>query len=105
MRLDMTSKFWCVVDPGPDSSVTDILMQVTMTGFIGLIEGEHLSEADHPAIYDDAVSAELDAQARYFALRLRHAVEKGATPEALRDAVRIQLRDGDGKILFDAKVG
>ena len=104
MRLDMQSTFWLVTDPGPESTVTDILSRVSMTGFIGMVEGEQVSEKDNPALYDDGVEAERDALARFFAMRLRLAIEKGASPEAMRDAVKVEFRDGEGRLLFDAKV-
>ena len=104
MRFDMQTTLWLVTDPRPESTVQDILSRTSMTGFIGLIEGDQVSETDNPALYDDAVAAEVDAQARFFALRLRRAIQAAAKPEALRDASRVEFRDGTGNLLFDAKV-
>lgn len=104
MRLDMHTTFFVVIDPMPESTVSEIIHRTSMTGFFGLIQGDRISEESNPTIHDSAVDAEVDAQARFFAMRLRRAIQAGASPEVLRNASQIQLRDGSGKVLFDAKV-
>jgi hypothetical protein len=104
MHLDMQTTFYVVTDPTPESTVTELIHRTSMTGFLGLVQGDQITEEDNPAIHDSAVAAEVDAQARFFAMRLRRAIQTGAQPETLRDATRVEFRDGDGNLLFATAV-
>jgi hypothetical protein len=63
MRLETTSPFWIVEDPGPDSELADICWQTSLAGLLLQFRGGWTTER-RPTLFTDRAEAEAEARMR-----------------------------------------
>jgi hypothetical protein len=63
MRLEQTSPFWIVEDPGPDSELADICLQTSLAGLVVQFRGGWTAER-RPTLFTSRARAEAEAKAR-----------------------------------------
>lgn len=97
-------RFWVVTDPTPDSELTDIFFETDASGFILQVRGG-LDEDRRPRIFADREPAEADAIARLAIVRGLAAIAKATPAGDVKNAARLRLLDGDGKVVFEADLG
>ena len=102
MRYGPTDEFWVVTDPTPHSEMIDILFQTSLQNLALQFKGG-LTMDRHPTIFTDKAEAEVEAFGRMVAMRASAAIARRvAEGKPLKGAHRIEVLDGDGKVLFEA---
>jgi hypothetical protein len=100
MRYGPDDAFYVVVDATPESEMIDILFETTLRGLELQFKGG-LTIAQNPTIFTDQREAEIEAYGRLVAMRATQAIARSGAGSKLQNATRIELLDGDGKILFE----
>jgi hypothetical protein len=79
MRIETTSPFWIVEDPGPDSVLADICWETSLAGLLLQFRGGWTTER-RPTLFTDRAKAETEARMR---LAVRAGLERQfGRPEA-----------------------
>jgi hypothetical protein len=99
MRYGPDDKWWVVTDPKPDSTQADILFQASLRSLANQLAGG-LTMDEHPTLFTDEREAEIEAYGRLVAMRAAQAIARSPVP--LQDVARIEILDGNGKVLFEA---
>lgn len=102
MRYGPEDKFWVVTDPTPESETADILFQASLADLERQLKGG-LTMAQHPTLFTEKAEAEIEAYGRLVAMRASLAIaQRAAEGKPLEGAHRIEVLDGNGKVLFEA---
>lgn len=98
MKIDATTRLWCVTDPTSRSTLPDVCFATTLDGLRLQFAGG-LSMDDHPAVFTSQEEAHEDAKNRLLVRRVASQIriDRGV-PEG--EVVRVRLRDKDGRVLF-----
>ncbi len=102
MRIDATTRIWCVTDPTPHSSLPDICFATTLDGLRLQFAGG-LSMDDHPAVFTDEEEACEEAKNRLLVWRIARQIriDRRVTED---EVVRVTLHGQDGAVLFEGDV-
>lgn len=102
MRFGPDDKFWVVTDPTPESETADILFQASLKDLELQFKGG-LTMAQHPTLFTEEAEAKVEACGRMVAMRASQVIARRATEgKPLDGAHRIEVLDGNGKVLFEA---
>ena len=101
MRFDPDTKFWVVTNPGPESEMADICFATSLRGLERQFKGG-LTMAENPPLFTDKREAEIEGYGRLLAARAAGAIMRREPGSRAREVTRIELLDGDGKLLFEA---
>jgi hypothetical protein len=102
MRYGPDDKFWVVVDPTPVSETADILFQASLKDLELQFKGG-LTMVQHPTLFTEKAEAEIEAYGRLVAMRASRVIaQQAAEGKPLQGAHRIEVLDGNGKVLFEA---
>jgi len=101
MRFGPDDKLWVVTDPGPESTVEDILFEASLRDLELQFKGG-LTMDDNPTLFTERAEAEVEAYGRMVALRASQAISRGGSHADLREASRLEIRGRDGEVVFDA---
>lgn len=105
MRLGPDDPVYVVTDPGPDSTEADILFKSSLRNLELQFRGG-LTMACRPTLFTDESAAKFEALGRMTALRVAALIgRKIAEGQPIEGAVRVEILDGDGKIVFEADLG
>jgi hypothetical protein len=99
MRYGPDDKFWVVTDPRPESTQADIQFQASLRSLANQFAGG-LTMEEHPTLFTDEREAEIEAYGRLVAMRAAQAIAR--SPARLQGATRIEILDGNAKVLFGA---
>jgi hypothetical protein len=102
MRYGPDDQFWVVTDPGPESTQGDILFRASLRELMRQFAGG-LTMDEHPTLFTDEHEAEIEAFGRLTAMRAAQAIARSGTSK-LANATRIELLDGEGKVLFESEL-
>lgn len=100
MRYGPDHKFWVVTDPKPSSSLGDILFQASLKDLDLQFKGGFTIE-ENPTLFTEKEEAEAEAQGRLVARRASETIARSGAGAKLQNATRIELRDGDGAVVFE----
>lgn len=100
MRYGLDDRLWVVVDPNPQSTLGDILFQASLRELSLQFMGG-LTAEENPTLFSDQKEAEAEAYGRLVAMRAAVAIAGSGAVAALRNAARVELRDSEGRILFE----
>ena len=105
MRFGPTDRFWIALDPTPGYEYGEYLLHVSLSDLEFLFEGG-LTMARNPTLFTDEKEAKVEAFARLTAMRTKRAIERQVA-EGRGDGIpeRLEILDGDGKLLFEADLG
>jgi len=104
MRFGPKDKLWVVTDPTPQSEMGDILFQASLHDLDLQFKGG-LTMAQNPTLFTEKAEAKIEAYGRLVAMRASQAIaRRAAEGKPLEGAHRIELLDGDGKVLFEAEI-
>ncbi|MBI2931107.1 MAG: hypothetical protein HYY16_05610 [Planctomycetes bacterium] len=104
MRYGPDDKFWVVTDPTPESEAADILFQASLKDLELQFKGG-LTMDQHPTLFTEKAEAEVEAYGRMVAMRASRAIARRvAEGKPLNGANRIEVLDGNGKVLFEAEL-
>ena len=105
MRFGPTDKFWVVLDPTPGYEHGEYLLRVSLSDLAFLFEGG-LTMARNPTLFTDEKEAKLEAFGRLTKMRLKQAITHQVA-EGRVDGIpeRLEILDGEGKLLFEADLG
>jgi len=101
MRYGPDHKFWVVIDPGPHSTLGDIVFQASLTDLELQFKGG-LTIEENPTLFTEQREAELEAHGRLVAMRAAQAIAGSGACSKIPNATRIELLDGDGNVLLEA---
>jgi len=102
MRLGPDDTFWVVTDASPESELDDLIFQTSLRGLELQFRGG-LTMAIKPTIFTEEAEARIEAYGRLVAMRAAQVIARlAADGKALNLADRLEILDGDGKILFEA---
>ncbi len=103
MRIGPNDKaLWVVVDPTPQSTPGDIVFQASLADLVLQFKGG-LKIEQNPTLFTDRKEAEIEAFGRITALRAARAIAaQAAAGRLLPGPHRLEILDGDGKLLFGA---
>ncbi len=102
MRFGPGDTLWLVTDPRPTSELGDILSETTMEDLYLQFRGG-LTMDRRPTLFTEKAEAEIEAYGRMVAMRASAVIaRRAAEGKPLKGAHRIEVLDGDGKILFEA---
>jgi hypothetical protein len=104
MRFGPDDKFWVVTDPTAKSEIQDILFQASLRELELQFKGG-LTTDENPTLFTDKAEAEVEARGRLFLLRALEAITHRGGGQALLEARRISLLDGEGEIVLEAEIG
>ena len=102
MKIDATTRLWCVTDPTPHSTLPDILFATTLDGLRLQFAGG-LSMDDHPAVFTTEEEAREEANNRLFVWRIARQIRVDWRV-AEDEVVRVTLPGKDGTVLFKGEV-
>ena len=101
MRLD---QLWVVTDATPESELSDICFVTTLPKIIIQAKGGFAVDSN-PTVYTERAEAERDARARLLSLRAAQAIARVAADGRPLDQVeRLTLVDGEGRVVFEARL-
>ena len=104
MRYGPDDRFWVVTDPTPESETADILFQASLKDLELQFKGG-LTVAQHPTLFTEKAEAEIEAYGRMVAMRASRAIARRvAEGQPLKGTNRIEVLDGNGKVLFEAEL-
>lgn len=104
MRIGPQDRFWLVTDATPESTLGDVLAEVTL-GELELQFKGGLTIADNPAIFTDEDEAEQEAQRRLVAVKTAELIARyGIRGAALPEGTEVRLVDGEGNVLYATKI-
>lgn len=104
MRYGPDDRFWVVTDPTPASEMVDICFGASLRDLERQFRGGLTCE-QNPTLFSDHREAEIEAYGRLVAMRAARAIARRGSGEALQRAVRVEVLDGDGNLLFEADLG
>ena len=99
MRYGPDDKFWLVADVRLESTREDILFEASLRDLALQFAGG-LTMDEHPTLFTEEREAEIEAYGRLVALRAAQAIARSDI--RFQDVTRIELLDGDGKVLFES---
>ncbi len=102
MKIDATTRLWCVTDPTPHSTLPDICFATTLDGLRLQFAGG-LSMDDHPAVFTTEEEAHEEAKNRLLVWRIARQIRIDRRV-AEDEVVRVTLQDKDGTVLFEGDV-
>lgn len=100
MRYGPDHKFYVVVNPSEHSTREDILFQASLNDLELQFKGG-LTADENPTLFTERDEAEAEAHGRLVAMRATQAIARSGTGAKLQTATRIELRDGDGAVVFE----
>ena len=103
MRFGPDDSFYVVVDPGADSEMGDILFEASLRDLELQFKGG-LTIEENPTLFTDHREAEVEAFGRIVAMRAAQAIVRERGKAKLEEAVRIELHDADGTVIFGADI-
>ena len=96
--------FWLVVDPTERSALDDLVSEVSLADLELQFRGG-LRIDQNPTLFKDRKEAEIEAFGRVTALRAARAIAAQVAAGKLQSgAHRLEVFDGDGKLLFEADI-
>ncbi|MCK4415111.1 MAG: hypothetical protein KAY32_16385 [Candidatus Eisenbacteria sp.] len=98
MRYGPDHKFWVVVDATRHSTLEDIVFKASLRDLELQFKGG-LKIEENPTLFTDRRDAESEANGRLMAKRAAEAIAR--SDAKFQDVTRIELLDGDGKVLFE----
>jgi hypothetical protein len=101
MKYGSDDQFWVVTDPGPEATLEDILFRASLRELMLQFAGG-LTMDEHPTLFTEEREAEIEAYGRLVAMRAALAIAR--SPSKLQDATRIEILDGEGKVLFETEL-
>lgn len=102
MRFGPDDTFWVVTDASPESELDDLIFQTSLRGLELQFKGG-LTMAIKPTLFTEGTEARIEAYGRLVAMRASQVIARlAADGKALNLADRLEILDGDGKILFEA---
>ena len=102
MKIDAKTTFWCVTDPGPQSTLWDICFETNLDGLRLQFAGG-LTMDQQPTLYTSQEEAQEEARNRLLVWRLAKQVRiDRRIPDG--EVVRVTLHDKDGTVLFHGEV-
>jgi hypothetical protein len=102
MRSGPDSKLFLVTDPTSESETADVVYETTLRGLELQFKGG-LTMAQNPTLFTDEKEAKIEAFGRVTAMRAKRAIERQVASGDLRGIPeRLEILDGDGKLLFEA---
>lgn len=102
MKIDATTRLWCLTDPTPHSTLPDICFATTLDGLRLQLAGG-LSMDDHPAVFTEEDEAVEEAKNRLLVARIARQIRiDRCMPDD--EVVRVTLQDKDGAVLFEGEV-
>lgn len=104
MRIDATTRLWCVTDPlGPDSTLPDVCFATTLDGLRLQFAGGLAMEA-RPVLFTDEDEAVEEAKNRLLVWKIARQIRIDRRV-AEDEVVRVTLHGQDGAVLFEGEVG
>lgn len=104
MRFGPDEKMWVVTDPCPHSEMADILFQASLRDLELQFKGG-LAMSRNPTLFTEKAEAKIEAYGRMVAMRASRAIaQRAAEGKPLDGAHRIEILDGNGKVLFEAEL-
>ena len=104
MRFRPDDKFWVVTDATVESVLEDILFQASLSDLERQFRGG-LTIASHPTLFTEEAEARIEAYGRLVAMRASQAIARlAAEGRALDAARRVQILDGEGRLIFEAEL-
>ena len=100
MRFAPSDKWYVVVDPGPHSTLEDILFEASLKDLALQFKGG-LTIEDNPTLFTDHREAEVEAYGRYIAMKATQAIARSGAGAKLQNATRLEVLDADGRIVFE----
>ena len=100
MRYGPDHKFYVVVDPKPHSTREDIIFQASLQDLELQFKGG-LTIDENPTLFTEREAAEAEAHGRLVAMRATQAIARSGAGSKLLNATRIELRDGNGTVIFE----
>jgi len=105
MRFGPKDPFFMVTNPTSNSELADICFETSLENLALQMKGGLSMDAD-PTMFTDRGEAEIAAHCRLVAREVSRAIAgHSAEGLCLKDARRIEILDGEGKILFGASLG
>ncbi|MFO0931981.1 MAG: hypothetical protein U1E39_04650 [Planctomycetota bacterium] len=101
MRIDATTRLWCVTDPTPHSTRSVVLLATTLDGLRLQFAGG-LSMDDRPAVFTSEVEAHDEAMNRPLVWRIARQIRIDLRV-ADGEVVRVTLPDRDRNMLFEGE--
>ena len=102
VKIDATTRLWCVTDPTPHSTLPDICFATTLDGLRLQFAGG-LSMDDHPAVFTSEEEAHEDAKNRLLVWKIARQIRiDRRVPED--EVVRVTLHDKDRSALLEGDV-
>ena len=102
MRFGPDDTFWVVTDATPESKMADVCFQTSLRGLELQFRGG-LTMATKPTLFTEEAEARIEAYGRLVAMRASQVIARLAVDgKALNLADRLEILDGDGKILLEA---
>jgi len=104
VRFGPDDKFWVTTDPTPNSEMGDILFQASLRDLELQFKGG-LTMAQHPTLFTEKAEAKVEAYGRIVAMRASQAIaQRAAEGKPLEGAHRLEILDGNGKVLFETEL-
>ena len=97
MKYGPDYRFWCVVNARPESEMCDVLYQASLRELELQFKGG-LTMEDNPTLFTDQREAEIEAFGRITCQKAASSIMKNMA----EGIDRIEILDGDGKVLFEA---
>ncbi|MGQ0723264.1 MAG: hypothetical protein ACT4PE_17085 [Candidatus Eiseniibacteriota bacterium] len=101
MRFRTHDRFWGVVNPTPNSILSDVVFESSLAGLKLQFDGGLSLDAE-PTLYDTEEAARRDATARLLAAKLARGI--AATPHDLSHVRKAQLFDREGRLQAEIEV-
>jgi len=101
MRFGPDEKMWVVTDPGPHSELGDVLFEASLRDLELQFKGG-LTMDKHPTLFTEKAEAKIEAYGRMVAMRASRAIaQRAAEGKPFDGAHRLEILDGNGKVLFE----
>lgn len=103
VKIDATTRHWCVTDPTPHSTLPDICFATTLDGLRLQCAGG-LTMEDHPVICTTEEEAVEEAKNSLLVARTARQIRLDRrVPDG--EVVRVTMHSSDGAVLFQGDIG